>query len=186
MEIWKPISEFPGRYEVSNLGRIRVKSTRLIRKLTLLNTKYLSIKFKIDKKTYNRLVHRIVAREFCEGYSDGMVVNHKNADRLDNRACNLEWVTQKENVADMKRRGVLNVKSAHKVAHEKRKIPTQQYTIDGVFVAEYPSARSAAAAIGLKENNISRTARCHKGRNTSGGFVWRYACLLNRETEATA
>jgi len=184
MEIWKPVSEFPDRYEVSNLGRIRVKSTGLIRKLTLLNTKYLSIKFKIDKKTYNRLVHRLVALEFCEGFADGLVVNHKNADRLDNSACNLEWVTQKENVADMKRRGALNVEAAHKVAQERRKIPTQQFTVTGDFVAQYPSARVAASTIGLNENNISTAARRYDGRRTSGGFVWRYACLLNKESEA--
>lgn len=184
MEIWKPVSEFPDRYEVSNLGRIRVKSTGLVRKHTLLNTNYLSVKIKIGKKTYNRLVHRLVAREFCKGYADGLVVNHKNADRLDNRACNLEWLTQKENIADMKRRGTHNVKSAHKVAHERRKIPTQQYTIDGVFVAEFPSARSAASMVGLDENNISSVARHQNGRKTSGGYMWRYACLLNKESEA--
>lgn len=32
------------------------------------------------------LAHRLVALAFCEGFENGLVVNHKNGDRADNRA----------------------------------------------------------------------------------------------------
>ncbi len=47
-------------------------------------------------------VHRVIAITFLgypEGYKPHMwVVDHKNNDHLDNRLCNLEWVTQSENL----------------------------------------------------------------------------------------
>ena len=43
-------------------------------------------------------VHTAVARAFCEGYSPNLQVNHKDGNKSNNAANNLEWVTQKENV----------------------------------------------------------------------------------------
>ena len=47
------------------------------------------------KKTL--LVSRLVALAWCEGYSPGLTVNHKDGNPLNNHAKNLEWITQKEN-----------------------------------------------------------------------------------------
>jgi hypothetical protein len=41
--------------------------------------------------------HRIVAACFLENYSEQLQVNHKNGVKHDNRVCNLEMVTAKEN-----------------------------------------------------------------------------------------
>lgn len=43
-------------------------------------------------------VHKLVARHFIPGYEEGLVVNHINGDKTDNRVENLEWVTQSENI----------------------------------------------------------------------------------------
>jgi hypothetical protein len=42
-------------------------------------------------------IHRLVAWEFVEGYAPGLVVNHIDANKLHNYACNLEWCTLSEN-----------------------------------------------------------------------------------------
>ena len=45
----------------------------------------------------SRLVHRLVAQEFLRDYSDSLQVNHIDGDKLNNRASNLEMVTNEEN-----------------------------------------------------------------------------------------
>lgn len=43
-------------------------------------------------------IHRLVAFAFCEGYFEGAVVNHKDANPHNNHYTNLEWCTQKHNI----------------------------------------------------------------------------------------
>lgn len=106
-EIWKESFISP-EYEVSSLGRVRsvdrekvVKSGysrrfdgRILSPFIAKTTGYLQVK--IHGKKYS--VHRMIAFAFCNGYVDGLHVNHKNGVRADNRAENLEWVTPSENV----------------------------------------------------------------------------------------
>jgi len=51
----------------------------------------------VDKRT---AVHRAVARCFCKGYREGLVVDHKDGNRENNYYKNLRWVTQKVNILD--------------------------------------------------------------------------------------
>ena len=115
-ELWLPIPGFRF-YEVSNIGRIRSidhissKMSRwgiaidfFIKGKILKENKvknsggyYSKILCENGKKT-TVMVHRVVALAFCEGFKPGLVVNHKNGIRTDNRASNLEWVTYSQNV----------------------------------------------------------------------------------------
>ena len=42
--------------------------------------------------------HKQVALAFCPGWKEGLQVNHKDGNKHNNRATNLEWVTASENV----------------------------------------------------------------------------------------
>lgn len=102
---WKDCVGFPS-YEVSNLGHVRNKKTGKI--LTPFKKErcsdYLSVNlFWRDETGIKRhqmmLVHRIVAQAFVE--NDDPVhkreVNHKDENKENNEATNLEWCTRRYN-----------------------------------------------------------------------------------------
>ena len=91
-EIWKPVKEC-NKYEISNKGVIRNALTKKLKYVEDNTAGYLRVV--LDNKKY--FVHRLVAEMFCEGYFEGAVVNHKDFDKHNNSANNLEWVSRSEN-----------------------------------------------------------------------------------------
>lgn len=169
MEVWRDITDFEGDYEVSNYGRIKT----LIHKESILKTFIINSGYEsVTLKGGNKLVHRIVAREFCKGYKPWLDVNHKDGNRLNNRSDNLEWVSRKDNIADCIRRGKHNIKEAHKVAHRNKRKSVNQYTIDGEFIKTHSSIREAAKTVDVHENSIGKV--CRGVQKTSKGFIWKF------------
>lgn len=110
-EIWKPIPDYEGLYEASNLGRVRsvhkkITYSKLHGKRVwsgrILHPKHgdEKIGYRVDlwkngeHKTF--LVARLVCMSF-KGKSD-LTVNHKDGDRLNNNIENLEWLTRADNI----------------------------------------------------------------------------------------
>ena len=52
----------------------------------------------VDGKRHDLLLHRIIASTFVSNPSNKKQVNHKNGIKTDNRAVNLEWVSQSQNI----------------------------------------------------------------------------------------
>ena len=97
-EIWKSVKNFETLYEVSSLGRVRNKYHKIM-KTYFNNSGYCCLKLTNNKKKVAKLVHRLVAEAFIPNPDNLLYkeVNHKNEDKTDNRAENLEWVTSAEN-----------------------------------------------------------------------------------------
>lgn len=185
-EVWKSVELCPF-YEVSSLGNFRSITREIItqsrrqrpHRKTMIGrpvnpfrvktTRYLQIKVKGKKYS----AHRLVAMAFCPGFSDGLVVNHKNGIRDDNRAENLEWVTQ-----------------AYNCEHAFRtngRVPTSL----GKFSGEHPSSKAVistdiktgeeklyeaamdAVRDGFDSSSISRC--CHGENAYHKGRLWRFA-----------
>jgi hypothetical protein len=105
-EIWKPIEQYPG-YEVSSLGRIKSYKVNKVNGKLLYGKDskgYVGIDIRINGKTKQELLHRLVLSTFCpvEGWEE-LTVNHKNGNRKDNRLENLEWMTNSENTSHARR-----------------------------------------------------------------------------------
>lgn len=98
-EIWKDIKGYEGKYQISNLGR--VKSLNYNTKILKYNSDghgYLKVILYKNNKRKSHRVHRLVAEAFIPNLEDKNQVNHINGNKQDNRAFNLEWCTAKENV----------------------------------------------------------------------------------------
>lgn len=94
-EIWKKV-EGHERYEVSNMGRVKSFVRKKEGWILAPRRSNGYERVWIDGKNYS--IHRLVAKAFCEGYAEGLVTNHINEIKHDNRVENLEWVTVWQNV----------------------------------------------------------------------------------------
>lgn len=165
-EIWKTIEDFPS-YEVSDQGRIRNKRTKEIKSVYTDNDGYLKvtlIKFDNGKKAYRKTVHRLVAEAFLDGKHDNLQVNHKNGVKNDNRSCNLEWVTCRENVKHAYSTGLRGPSGGRGEIRPVRVVET------GII---YNNLHECAKAIGSDSGNISK---CLHGKFDSvKGYHLEYA-----------
>lgn len=168
-EIWKPIRDYEGIYEVSNYGRVKSVSNEKykkekLRKFSVAKGYYSVILFKNGKrKAFS--VHRLVAEAFIPNPHNLPQVNHKDENPKNNAVWNLEWCDEDYNIhygTGIERRAK---SQSHKVVQE---------TTDGDFVQLYNSVQEAEAALGLsKRSHID--ACCRGAIKTSNGFKWRYA-----------
>jgi len=97
MEIWKTIIGF-NNYEVSSYGNIKNKYTDLLLKPIKHNTGYSLVNLCNNKKRKTIRIHKLIASYFIINEFNNDCINHINGIKKDNRAVNLEWVSQRENV----------------------------------------------------------------------------------------
>lgn len=110
-EEWRPIKGYEGYYKVSNKGRILSERKFLNRKNGVrqfckeqivlaqseINSGYYVVNLIKEKKLKHFLVHRLVAEHFIDnpyGYDE---INHKDENKKNNVATNLEWCNRSYN-----------------------------------------------------------------------------------------
>ena len=89
------------RYLISDSGEILSKKTNKTLKFHINNEGYYQVCVSLGSRKEKKVikVHIAVAYNFVDGYEEGLIVNHKNGNKLDNNSYNLEWITYKENTA---------------------------------------------------------------------------------------
>jgi hypothetical protein len=92
-EIWEsvPVPYYEDLYEISNLGRCRNSLSKNI--LTESNTNYSRVKLWKHGESTIYMVNKLVACAFVEleGYDSDRRIIHKDGNRFNNKAENLEW-----------------------------------------------------------------------------------------------
>ena len=165
MEIWKKIEGYEG-YEVSNEGRVRGDKGVLKKEKTRCG--YLRVTLYKDGKQKHFQIHRLVAAAFCSNPEYLPCVNHKNEDKTDNRVENLEWCSHKYNI----NYGTCIERRAKLQTNRNTSKPVLQFTLDGVFIREWPSLKEVNRVLGYATTNISK---CCLGKSKMAyGYIWRH------------
>ena len=178
-EIWKNIYEFP-YYQVSNYGRVKSMiphngTNERILKPRKNKDGYLRVALYKNglRKPYWKNIHRLMAEAFLqipEKYKkipiSELVINHKDENPQNNvivlnddgsvnvELSNIEWCTQQYNTEFSLAKAVL------------------QYSLDGTFIKEFPSAMEVKRQLGFSQGNISS---CCRGEFMQRyGFIWKY------------
>ena len=162
-EEWKDIPGYDGYYEISNTGRIRICNSGKILKQSDHTSGYKSVRLWNGSNYKNHYVHRLVAEAFIPNPDNKPTVNHKDENRKNNSANNLEWMTYLENneYGNRKKKFILS-----------RSKPVRAYDKYGNVVFEFEGTRSAERMLGINHTNIGR---CANGKSkTAGGYIWEY------------
>lgn len=166
-ETWKPVKGFEGLYEVSNLGNVRSLLKGKCQQMVLNkdNHGYKRVALFKDGIPSYKAAHRLVAEAFIPNPDGLPCVNHKDENPSNNIVDNLEWCTYDYN----SNYGTRNAR-IKKAITEKYGTRVYQFTLDGDFVAEYPSFAEAARAIHNHPSSIRHS--CLGEIGPVGGFLW--------------
>ena len=187
MEIWKEIEKYEDCYEVSNYGRVRRKDgyvnsgikhndKRFIKgkilKGNLKRNGYLTVDLSKEYKVKTISIHRLVAKAFCKNDNPEVKtqVNHKNANKQDNRAENLEWVTPEENKIHAEK----NKLCTHP---ERKKVRCKQLNM--IFESSYAAAEFLNITYFKNSKQVKNIASKIRAsalgiQSIAYGFTWEY------------
>lgn len=176
MEIWKAIEGTDGKYEVSNTGKVRSNNYLGHGKTKELklwdNEGYQRVTLRIGGKKRNWLIHRLVAATFIPNPENKPEVNHKDGDKHNNRANNLEWSTRKENLDHADNTGLRDGSVAALLkSNKKLQRPIIATNVETGEETYYPSIQAAQRAIGTRDINAVLSGKQHKAK----GYTFVYA-----------
>lgn len=170
-EVWKPIKDYEGLYEVSNLGNVR--RILFINNIVTKN-KIKLVKQQIDKHGYcrvhlskknnrkNKQVHRLVAQAFIPNPNNYKEVNHRDENPKNNCVDNLEWCNHLYN---------MNYGNIKEKQHSQAK-KVIQFDLNLKIIKIWKNTYEITKELGISKQCIS--CCCNKKTKTCGGYIWRY------------
>jgi hypothetical protein len=171
-EIWVDVPEYYGKYQVSNLGHIRSLNWRrmdIIKNLSPVTDKdgYQIVCLSDENSQKSTRLHRLIAEAFVPNPCNKPHINHKDENKANNLATNLEWTTVKEN----NNYGTRNKRvSKTKTNNTYNCRPVFQYSLAGEFIKAWPSLSEPCRVFGYDNSLISRC--CRGIKKTAYGFKW--------------
>lgn len=176
MEEWRDVEGYEGVYRVSNYGRIKSLGNNYTKREKILKVQtthsdYLRVPLSKNHKQRKYRINRLVAIAFVPNPLNLPETNHKDENKHNNYADNLEWCTRKYNMnyGACAKQYILNLHMLNLSKRTKSVIATD--IISGtVFV--FASASEADRAGFGNQSTIS--ACCLGKRRTCKGYTWKY------------
>lgn len=167
MEKWKDIVGYESYYQISDIGRIKRKDTEKILKNNIRNGyEYVTLCVNGQRKKF--YVHRLVAIAFIPNPNSYEQVNHKDGNKSNNKASNLEWCTQKENLLHAFRTGLNTPTTQNLIRFDRKPVIRIE---DGKW---FSGVTEAANQMGVCEAAMSKCL--NKGLSaTCCGYHWKFA-----------
>ena len=166
MEEWKDVKGYEGYYQISSYGRIKNIQTGQILKGDTNNIGYKRVWLYVPvKKRF--FIHRLVAFHFCEGYQENLVVNHKDGNKLNNIAENLEWTTHSENDLHAYK---LNLREPHPCQFKHRVIAYDLIT--GETIKIYNNVEDCCNDLEVARSNVYNC--CNGKQKSCRGYGLKY------------
>ena len=183
-EVWKDVVGFEGLYKVSDKGNVRsvARKDSIGRKCGGRMLKpgydkdgYLRVNLYKNGKQKTRFIHRLVAGAFIpnpNGYSE---INHRDENKVNNYANNLEWCTREHNVNHgtlIERSAQARSKKVKATNIETNEVITFNSTVEAGRKG-YDRGGVAKACRGIYKNGRNGNLIGGDGR-TYRGYRWEY------------
>lgn len=151
---------FDKKYAVSDKGNIiNVRNGRTLN--TVLQNGYVRVQLSINGVRKNYPVHRLVAMAFVENRECKPYVNHKDGNKENNCANNLEWVTAKENDAHARK---TDLKAQNK--------PIKAVSVDNGTEMTFESLSECARYFGTNKGSIHRVLNGKRSKHKGFRFTY--------------
>lgn len=134
-------------YTVTNDGKVYSPKGKELSPWIENNTGYALIRIRINKKPKCLRLHRIVAEAWIPNPHNKKYVKHKNDNKTDNSASNLEW----GDVSDNTQEGYDN--GCYKSEKRCHKVQAVHKNTNDIFI--FKSIREAAETLNLNRKNIT-------------------------------
>lgn len=167
-EIWKDISNYEGRYQISNLGNVKSLNYARTKKEHILKPQidkddYKYVNLYKNGKSKHYLVHRLVAQAFIPNKNNLPQINHKDENRQNNSYNNLEWCTCEYNN---------NYGDRNKKIQKARSKRIKQLNKEGKLIKIWNNSLEASKSLKINGGNIRSC--CRNELKTAGGYIWKY------------
>lgn len=172
-EEWRYIEGYNGKYQVSNMGRVKSlrdnngKPREKILRQGKMKNGYLYVVLCKNGKVKNLQVHRLVAIAFIPNTNNYPTVNHNNEIKTDNRVSNLCWM----DYSQQQRYGTCQQRRVEKLTNGVLSKKVYQYSKDGNLIKIWESTNECKRN-GFCKSHISDC--CNGKLKSHKGYIWSY------------
>ena len=163
IEEWRNIEGYDGRYQISNLGNVRATDFNHTGKVKVMRISIgthgypqISLSKNNKKKTFK--IHKLVADAFIPNPFNLPDVNHRDENKQNNCASNLERCTKAYN----NRYGTRILRTSQEF---------RQYDLSGNLIRIWKSGKDIEREEGYDRRHINRC--CNGRRPTAYGYIWK-------------